>query len=190
MAEPAATASTTVASKAQYQQADAASTMAGQPQQPVVTTAAGSVTAAGGVAAPPPPPPPGAGPVSAAYAVHMTCVSYWVKEAPPRTALFPPLPAGDAGRYDVAVIGGGVVGLLAAYTLSQDLGKRVILLEARDIGGGTTGFSTAKLTSQHGLIYHKLGAGEAALYAQVRDGGGAWRRAGGVALRGGGAVRG
>src|SRR5688500_16341871 len=45
---------------------------------------------------------------------------------------------------DVVVIGGGITGLTAAMLLS-DAGKKVILLEAKKIGLGTTGNSTGNL---------------------------------------------
>ncbi len=55
----------------------------------------------------------------------------------------------------VAIIGGGLAGLLTAYFL-QAKGQKVIVLEANRIGSGQTKNTTAKITSQHGLIYHKL----------------------------------
>ncbi|MEF9961004.1 MAG: FAD-dependent oxidoreductase [Cellulosilyticaceae bacterium] len=56
---------------------------------------------------------------------------------------------------DVAVIGGGLAGILIAYFLkSQDI--QTIILEANTIGSGQTSGTTAKITSQHGLIYDKL----------------------------------
>lgn len=58
-------------------------------------------------------------------------------------------------RADVVVIGAGMAGLLTAYYL-QKYGKRVIVLEADRIAGGQTKNTTAKITSQHGLIYTKL----------------------------------
>lgn len=45
---------------------------------------------------------------------------------------------------DVAVIGGGITGITAAMLLSKG-GKRVVLLEATRVGGGTTGGSTGNL---------------------------------------------
>ena len=48
-----------------------------------------------------------------------------------------------------------MTGLLSAYQLSRQ-GIDYILIESDRICGGTTGNTTAKITSQHGLIYHKL----------------------------------
>ena len=68
----------------------------------------------------------------------------------------PSFPALDHDcRTDVLVIGGGLCGLLCAYRLQQ-AGVRCMLIEANRICGGTSGYTTAKLTSQHGLIYHTL----------------------------------
>ncbi len=59
-------------------------------------------------------------------------------------------------RYaDVLIIGGGMTGVLCAYQLKQQ-GVDCLILEADRIGGGTTDGTTAKITAQHGLIYHKL----------------------------------
>ena len=64
-------------------------------------------------------------------------------------------------KADVVVIGGGMAGILSALLLSQH-NADVILLEREQIAGGITQNTTAKLTSQHGLIYEKLikGAGK------------------------------
>lgn len=56
---------------------------------------------------------------------------------------------------DAAIIGGGLAGILTAYYLSQ-AGKQVIVLEADCIGSGQTCGTTAKITSQHGLIYERI----------------------------------
>ena len=56
---------------------------------------------------------------------------------------------------DAAVIGGGMAGVLAAHFLKA-AGLRTVLLEASRVGGGQTKNTTAKITSQHGLIYHRL----------------------------------
>lgn len=58
-------------------------------------------------------------------------------------------------KTDVAIIGGGMAGILTAYYLSAR-GKQVIVIEADRIGSGQTQNTTAKITSQHDLFYHKL----------------------------------
>src|SRR5699024_4119556 len=55
-------------------------------------------------------------------------------------------------EVDVCVVGGGITGLTTAYVLSKT-GKKVALLEANEIIGGTTGHTSAKVTAQHGFIY-------------------------------------
>lgn len=75
-------------------------------------------------------------------------------------------------RTDVLVIGGGMVGILCAYLLTK-AGISCVLVEAERICCGTTKNTTAKLTSQHGLIYHKLlkskGEEIAALYLKANQ---------------------
>ncbi len=58
-------------------------------------------------------------------------------------------------KTDVLIIGGGIAGLLTAYFLKES-GVDCILVEKRHICSGTTGYTTAKITFQHGLIYHKI----------------------------------
>ena len=60
-----------------------------------------------------------------------------------------------AARVDVAVVGAGIVGLTAALLLVR-AGLSVAVLEARRVGRQVTGRSTAKVTSQHSLIYRHL----------------------------------
>ncbi len=73
---------------------------------------------------------------------------------------------------DIAVIGGGIAGVLCARLLS-DAGAQVVLLEAGAIGGGVTGNTTAKVTAQHGLIYSRLiaqfGEEKARMYARANS---------------------
>lgn len=69
---------------------------------------------------------------------------------------------------DVAIVGGGLVGVTAAKLLKQ-AGKTVALIEADRIGAGVSGHTTAKLTSLHQLIYadlvEKFGIDKAKIYA-------------------------
>lgn len=73
---------------------------------------------------------------------------------------------------DIAVIGGGLAGILTAHFLEQS-GRQCIVLEADRIGSGQTGHTTAKVTSQHGLIYQKLmqcaGKKQAEQYARINQ---------------------
>jgi glycine/D-amino acid oxidase-like deaminating enzyme/nitrite reductase/ring-hydroxylating ferredoxin subunit len=78
-------------------------------------------------------------------------VSYWVRSA--AGTEYPAL-SGDL-ECDVAVVGGGIVGVTAAAKLQRE-GAKVALLEARHIGAGATGYTTAKLSSLHGTIYSQL----------------------------------
>lgn len=57
--------------------------------------------------------------------------------------------------YDVAVVGGGITGIALAFRLQRE-GRRVVLLERARIVEWTTGGTTAKLTSQHYLVYDYL----------------------------------
>ena len=94
--------------------------------------------------------------------------SIWTSETPlPR---FPSL-RGEI-RADVLVIGGGLAGLLCARRLTE-LGVETVLAEADLICGGVTKNTTAKITSQHGLIYDKLlrrfGAERAKMYLEANQ---------------------
>jgi len=95
--------------------------------------------------------------------------SIWSKTVslPPRQPLF-----GDR-TAEVAVIGAGMAGILTAYFL-QEAGLEVVVLEADRTAGGQTKNTTAKLTSQQGMIYHRmireLGMQKARLYARSQEG--------------------
>lgn len=61
----------------------------------------------------------------------------------------------EDAKTDVLIIGGGMAGVLCAYYLKA-AGVDCMLVEEHTIGSGITGNTTAKITAQHGLIYHKL----------------------------------
>jgi len=94
--------------------------------------------------------------------------SIWTQAV--RLPEFSPLPA-DL-KTDVLIIGGGLAGLLCAYRLAQ-AGADCALVEADRICGGVTQNTTAKVTSQHGLIYDKLirefGVEKARLYLEANQ---------------------
>lgn len=56
---------------------------------------------------------------------------------------------------DVLIIGGGITGILTAYMLSES-SLNVSIVEADRIAMGVTANTTAKITSQHGLLYDYL----------------------------------
>ena len=56
---------------------------------------------------------------------------------------------------EVAIVGGGIAGITLAYLLCKE-GIHPVLLEANRILFGVSGHTTAKITSQHDLIYHKI----------------------------------
>ncbi|NLM07531.1 MAG: FAD-dependent oxidoreductase, partial [Clostridiales Family XIII bacterium] len=58
-------------------------------------------------------------------------------------------------EVEAVVIGAGLAGVLTAYMLQQK-GVDTIVLESNRIGSGVTRYTTAKITSQHNLIYDRL----------------------------------
>lgn len=61
----------------------------------------------------------------------------------------------DTAIYDAAVVDGGISGVVTAYLL-QKHGLKTVLVEKSRIVEWTTGGTTAKLISQHYLIYDYL----------------------------------
>ena len=69
-------------------------------------------------------------------------LSYWFETA---GGAFPRYPALQTSiEVDVAILGAGITGLTAAAALKQ-AGRRVAVLEAEEIGAGTTGFTSGHL---------------------------------------------
>lgn len=64
-------------------------------------------------------------------------------------------PLDNTLETDAVVIGGGMAGILTAWYL-QRRGIATVVLEANRVGSGQTENTTAKITSQHDLIYDKL----------------------------------
>ena len=96
--------------------------------------------------------------------------SLWVATSP--QGGFPAL-EGDRG-VEVAVIGAGIAGLTSALLLAEE-GVEVGVVEAGPVAAGATGYTTAKLTSLHGLTYAGLarhkGPEAARAYGQANQAG-------------------
>lgn len=94
--------------------------------------------------------------------------SFWIATAPQVT--FPLLT--ETVSVDVAILGGGIVGILTAWLLKQ-AGATVAVIEANRICHGVTGHTTAKVTALHGLIYEHLtgyfGKEMASIYAHANS---------------------
>lgn len=76
-------------------------------------------------------------------------------------------------KTDVLIIGGGMCGILCALFL-KEAGIDYVLAEGNTIASGITKNTTAKITSQHALIYDKLikslGKEKAQLYLDANQG--------------------
>lgn len=97
-----------------------------------------------------------------------TPLSYWMASTP--LTDYPSL--NDDTEVDVAIVGGGLVGITSAFLLKKE-GYRVAVIEADRIVQGTTGHTTAKITSQHVLIYNyikiQMGMEKAQQYADANQ---------------------
>jgi glycine/D-amino acid oxidase-like deaminating enzyme/nitrite reductase/ring-hydroxylating ferredoxin subunit len=72
----------------------------------------------------------------------------------------------------VAVLGGGMAGLMAAFLLKRE-GARVAVLESDRVAAGVTAYTTAKVSSLHGIQYQSVassfGDDGARVYAQANE---------------------
>jgi glycine/D-amino acid oxidase-like deaminating enzyme/nitrite reductase/ring-hydroxylating ferredoxin subunit len=79
--------------------------------------------------------------------------SYWHETAGGMASRYPPLEQNI--QVDVAIIGGGITGLTAAAHLKRS-GMRVAVVEAGQIGAGTTGFTTGHLDATTDLSLSRM----------------------------------
>lgn len=90
----------------------------------------------------------------------------WTANAPETS--YPALDRDE--RFDAVIVGGGIAGLTAALRLAE-AGRSVAVIEAGRVGRQVTGRSTAKITTQHRLVYRHLidtlGQDKAQLYADA-----------------------
>lgn len=77
--------------------------------------------------------------------------SYWVKST--KKTDYPTI--SENMDTDVLIIGGGITGISTAYMLSK-CGLNICLVDADRMAMGVTANTTAKITSQHGLLYDYL----------------------------------
>lgn len=105
--------------------------------------------------------------------MNETNPSLWVATTP--AGSFPQLESDCTA--DVAIVGAGITGLSAALMLARE-GLDVVVLEAGQVCAGTTGYTTAKLSSLHGLTYSPLqqdhGKDKAQLYGAAAEAAIAW----------------
>src|SRR5690349_2880700 len=83
---------------------------------------------------------------------YMNTVSFW-KQITKEDFYFPELTS-DL-EVDVVIIGGGITGITTAQKLFE-AGKKVALIEAQSVGGGTTGYSTGNLYVPVQPMYHHI----------------------------------
>ena len=58
-------------------------------------------------------------------------------------------------KTDILIIGAGITGISTAYSL-KDIGKKVTVVEALEVGSGVTAYTTAKVTVLHGALLSKI----------------------------------
>ncbi|MGV8981228.1 FAD-dependent oxidoreductase [Clostridium sp.] len=95
--------------------------------------------------------------------------SYWLDSTPETN--YPTLE--EDINVDIVIIGGGITGITTALLLKKE-GFKIALIEADKIAQGTSGHTTAYITSQHDIIYSDLiknmGFEKAKQYADANEG--------------------
>jgi glycine/D-amino acid oxidase-like deaminating enzyme/nitrite reductase/ring-hydroxylating ferredoxin subunit len=93
--------------------------------------------------------------------------------APPQE--HPVLPRGV--ETDIVVLGAGIAGITTAYALARE-GRSVVLLDAARVAAGVSGYTTAKVTVGHNLVYadlaKRLDSDTSKAYAQSQSAALAW----------------
>ena len=100
--------------------------------------------------------------------------SIWQEEkAPQPFAAGTELQRNESKTYEAVIVGAGMCGLLTAYRLLEKGVQSLAIVDAGELAGGGTARTTAKITSQHGLIYDRLlqglGREKAWAYAQANQ---------------------
>ena len=100
--------------------------------------------------------------------------SIWQEEkAPQPFAAGTELQRNESKTYEAVIVGAGMCGLLTAYRLLEKGVQSLAIVDAGELAGGVTARTTAKITSQHGLIYDRLlqglGREKAWAYAQANQ---------------------
>ena len=99
--------------------------------------------------------------------------SVWQSEKAPSAFAAGAEPPDSGTVYEAIVIGAGMCGLLTAYRLLEKGMSTIAVVDAGGLAQGVTAHTTAKITSQHGLVYDRLlgglGRDRAWQYAQANQ---------------------
>jgi glycine/D-amino acid oxidase-like deaminating enzyme/nitrite reductase/ring-hydroxylating ferredoxin subunit len=94
--------------------------------------------------------------------------SYWISSTPAE----PLAPWQGDGTADIVIVGGGITGIVTAWLASLE-GLDCVLLESHRLASSVTGYTTAKVTAQHGLVYKEIdsrhGENAARMYGQANE---------------------
>jgi len=83
--------------------------------------------------------------------VEMQRKSFWQLEDMPKFGSL-----AEDTNVNTVIVGAGICGLLCAYFLHRKGVRDIAVIDAGEVCGGVSANTTAKITSQHGLIYAKL----------------------------------